>query len=50
VDDVFVSYTASYKFCGAEVLPAFSCFDVIKSPDINADFERLKQHLSGLLC
>jgi modulator of drug activity B len=48
VDDVFVSYTASYKFCGAEVLPAFSCFDVIKSPDINADFELIKQYLSML--
>jgi len=46
VDDVFACYTASYKFCGVEVLPSFSCFDVIKAPSISADFERLEQHLA----
>lgn len=46
VDDVFACYTASYKFCGVEVLPSFSCFDVMKAPDISADFARLKQQLT----
>lgn len=48
VDDAMISYTASYKFCGAEVLPAFSCFDVIKNPQIESDFARLKEHLSSV--
>lgn len=49
VDDVFASYTASYKFCGVEILPAFSCFDVIKAPDIGRDIERLKLRLENAL-
>ena len=46
VDDVMTCYTASYKFCGAEVLPSFSCFDVLKNPDIDGDLARLKQQLA----
>ena len=45
VDDIFVSNTAVYKFCGAEILPSFSCYDVMKSLDIKDDIERLKQYL-----
>jgi modulator of drug activity B len=48
VYDVFVFYTASYKFCGVEILPEFSCFDVMKAPSIGADFERLKLHLAEI--
>ncbi len=48
VDDVFVSNTAVYKFCGAEVLPSFSCYDVMKAPDVKGDTERLKQHISSI--
>ena len=46
VDDVMVNYTASYKFCGVEILPSFSCFDVMKNPDIDGDLTRLKQQLA----
>ncbi len=46
VDDIFVSNTASYKFCGAEVLPSFSCHDVFKAPDIEGDMEGLRKHLA----
>ena len=46
VDDVMACYTASYKFCGAEVLPSFSCFDVLKNPEIDDDLVRLKQQLA----
>jgi modulator of drug activity B len=49
VDDVFVANTANYKFCGAEILPAFSCFDVVKAPSIEADIERLRQHLAQVV-
>lgn len=46
VDDVFVSSTASYKFCGVEVLPSFSCYDVVKQADIEGDIARLREHLA----
>lgn len=48
VDDVFVGNTANYKFCGAEILPSFSCHDVVKQPDIEADMARLRRHLSAV--
>lgn len=49
VDDLFVSNTAIYKFCGAQILPSFSCFDVMKAPRISEDMERLKAHLREVL-
>jgi len=45
VDDVFVANTSNYKFCGVEILPSFSCFDVLKEPDIEGDIQRLRKHL-----
>ena len=49
VDDVFVLKTANYKFCGMHILPAFSCHDVMKAPDIAHDTVRLRQHLAEVL-
>ena len=49
VDEVYVSNTAVYKFCGVEILPSFSCFDVLKNPEIEAEFEGLKAHLKTVL-
>ena len=48
VDDVFVANTANYKFCGAQILPSFSCFDVVKQADVEAVVARLRKHLAGL--
>ena len=48
VDDVFILNTANYKFCGMEILPSFSCHDVMKSPDIGNDKDRLRKHLAEL--
>ena len=45
VDDIFIGNTAAYKFCGAEILPSFSCYDVMKEPDVESDIQRVKQHL-----
>jgi len=45
VDDVFVSNTANYKFCGIDILPSFSCHDVMKQADVENDIERLCEHL-----
>jgi modulator of drug activity B len=44
VDDVFIAHTGVYKFCGAEVLPSFSCYDVMKNADVENDIKRLKQY------
>lgn len=49
VDDVFFSNTANYKFCGADILPSFSCHDVIKQPDIENDMARLRAHLAKFI-
>lgn len=49
VDDVFVLNTANYKFCGMEILPSFSCHDVMKAPDVQGDIERLRTHLAHLV-
>lgn len=49
VDDVFISNTANYKFCGADVLPSFSCHDVMKEPDMEGDLQRLRKHLASVL-
>ncbi|NIE84224.1 MULTISPECIES: NAD(P)H-dependent oxidoreductase [unclassified Burkholderia] len=46
VDDVFIANTTNYRFCGAEILPAFSCFDVIKAPRVDEDIARLREHLA----
>ncbi len=48
VDDIFIGYTATYKFCGAEILPSFSCYDVMKDLNLEGDIERLKQHLGDV--
>lgn len=45
VDDAFIHVTTGYKFCGAEILPSFSCFNVMKNVDYDGDIERLKKHL-----
>jgi modulator of drug activity B len=46
VDDVFAHNTANYTFCGVESLPSFSFFDVIKSPEIDKNIMKLKEHLA----
>ncbi len=45
VDDAFVHVTTGYKFCGAEILPSFSCFNVMKGIDYDSDIKRLHNHL-----
>jgi len=49
VDDVFISNTANYKFCGVEILPSFSCFNVVKEAQVEDDIKRLQAHLSKVL-
>lgn len=49
IDDVFTWNTANYKFCGVDILPSFSCFNVVKDPDIDNDIGRLKERLNKVL-
>lgn len=46
VDELFTHNTANYKFCGMEILPSFSCYDVVKEPNFISDVERLKSHIN----
>ena len=48
VDDLFIANTSVYKFCGADILPSFSCYDVMKDVDVEGDLKRLKKHLDSL--
>jgi modulator of drug activity B len=48
VDEVFIANTSVYKFCGAEILPSFSCYDVMKHVDVENDLKRFKQHLNSV--
>ncbi len=48
VDDVFIGNTSNYKFCGAEILPSFSCYNVVKEANVESDIGRLKQHLINI--
>ncbi len=45
VDDIFTGTSTNYKFCGVEVLPSFSCFDVKKNLNLEADTISVKAHL-----
>lgn len=49
VDDVFFNNTANYKFCGADILPSFSCFNVVKQADVEGDITRLRRHLAEVV-
>jgi len=46
VDDVFIGNTCVYKFCGADIVPPFSCHNVMINPDVENDTIRLKAHLA----
>lgn len=45
VDDVFFPVEASYRFCGFEIVPSFSFFDVIKNLDFEKGSAEIKSHL-----
>lgn len=45
-DDAFLHISTCYKFCGADSVPAFSSFNVMKAPDIDGDVIRLRKHLA----
>lgn len=45
VDDLVFPQHMNFKFFGMQPLPTFACYDVMKNPEIEQDFERFKVHL-----
>jgi len=45
VDGAFFAFHKAQQFVGLEQVPTFSCYDVLKAPEIEQDFERFKAHL-----
>ncbi len=49
VDDVFFALHKAQQFVGFEpALPSFSCHDVLKNPEIEADLQRYARHLDAV--
>ena len=48
VNEVFIANTSVYKFCGAEILSSFSCYDVMKNADVENDKKRLRQYFDSV--
>ncbi len=48
MDDLFFPAHMNFRFFGMEPLQTFACYDVMKNPQIDADFNRFTQHLNKL--
>lgn len=48
-DDVFLHNTANYRFLGADILPSFSSYNVMKAPNVESDVDLLRQHIQKVL-
>ncbi len=46
VDAVFMWLHKNFQFFGMEALPSFTCYDVLKNPQIDNDLRRFEQHLN----
>ncbi len=47
VDGIFMWLHKNYQFFGMTALPTFSCHDVLKTPNVENDLKRFKQHLNS---
>lgn len=47
VDDLLYPQHMNFKFFGMQPLPTFACHDVMKNPEVAADFERFDAHLAA---
>lgn len=45
VDDLFFPMHMNFRFFGMEPLETFACYDVLKNPDIENDFQRFEAHV-----
>lgn len=48
IDDLFLPQHMNFRFFGMEPLPTFSCHDVMKDPQVEQDFARMRQHLDSI--
>ncbi|MCG8710404.1 NAD(P)H-dependent oxidoreductase [Brenneria sp. 4F2] len=48
VDGVYLPFHKANEFIGLSPLPTFICNDVIKSPDVENDIARYRQHLANV--
>lgn len=46
IDDLFRPMHLNFAFFGMQPLPTFACYDVMKNPQIESDFQRYRQHLA----
>lgn len=46
VDDLLFPQHMNFKFFGMQALPTFACYDVMKNPEIENDFNRFEAHLN----
>ena len=45
VDDLWTPMHMNFRFFAMEALETFRCFDVMKNPDIDNDFQRFDKHI-----
>ena len=43
--DVLIQITSNYRFCGADIVADYNCFDIFKDGEIVADLENYPKHL-----
>ena len=48
LDDLFWHMHLNFQFFGMKAMETFACFDVMKNPSIEEDFERFTTHLEKL--
>ncbi len=47
--DALIHITSNYRFCGAEILPDYNCYDVYKGGDVALSLEHYSSHLEKVL-
>ena len=47
IDDLFLPMHLNFRFFGLDPLPSFAAYDVLKNPQVEADFERWTAHLAA---
>ena len=46
VDDLWFPMHMNFRFFAMEGVETYACFDVMKNPDLENDFQRLEDHLN----
>jgi modulator of drug activity B len=47
VDDLLFPMHMNFRFFGMEALNTFACYDVMKNPQVESDFQRFRTHLGA---